>query len=163
MAEANDDVYLATVGELLDNFRRALLAIVPIADRAEISYKDEETHKDWERLAESMFDVFVRSPIDADRAAVVREHPLARYDIDVDDYLEASWLTSNVDSPHQGAIIRLLSHGALFDTVQVVDIDPVTLRAGRRRTLPVSEIRPALYRRRKDGEAAVVTQLEAVE
>jgi hypothetical protein len=162
MTEAGD-VYRATVGELFDNFRRALLAILPIADRAKINYRDEETHRDWERLAESMFDAFVRSPIDSDRAAIGRELPLARYDIDVDDYLAISWLASNADSPHRGAVIRFLSQRAPFDTVQVVDIDPVTLRAGRRRTVAVSEIRPALYRRRESGEATVVTHIEAVE
>jgi hypothetical protein len=158
-----DDVYQATVGELLDNFRRALLAILPIAERAKINYRDDETHRDWERLAESMFDALVRSPIDCDRAAIGRELPLARYDIDIDDYLAVSWLTSNADSPHDGAVIRFLSQDAPFDTVQVVDIDPVTLRAGRRRTVAVSGIKPALYRRREGGEATIVTQIEAVE
>ncbi len=158
-----DDVYQATVGELFDNFRRALLAILPIAERAQINYRDEQTHRDWERLAESMFDAFIRSPIDSDRAATGRELPLARYDIDVDDYLALSWLAANADSPHRGAVIRFLSKAAPFDTVQVVDIDPVTLRADRRRTVAVSEIRPALYRRRETGEATLVTQIEAIE
>jgi hypothetical protein len=157
------DVYQATIGELLDNFRRALHAILPIADRAMINYRDEETHRDWERLAESMFDAFVRSPIDSDRSAMGRELPLARYDIDLDDYLAVSWLASDAESPHRGAVVRFLSHCAPFDTVQVVDIDPVTLRAGRRRTVPVTEIRPALYRRRESGEATVVVRIEAVE
>ncbi|HSY14935.1 MAG TPA: hypothetical protein VK816_03035 [Jatrophihabitantaceae bacterium] len=162
MTEA-DDVYCATVGELFDNFRCALLAILPIADRAKINYRDEETHRDWERLAEGMFDAFIRSPIASDRAANGREFPLARYDIDVDDYLEVSWLASNADSPHSGAVIRFLSQGAPFDTAQVVDIDPVTLRSGKRRTVAVAEIKPALYRRRESGEDTVVTQIEAVE
>lgn len=162
MTEA-EDVYRATVSELFDNFRSALIAILPIADRAKINFRDEETHRDWERLAASMFDAFVRSPIDSDRVAIGSELPLARYDIDVDDYLAVSWLASNADSPHRGAVIRFLSRDAPFDTVQVVDIDPVTLRAGTRRTVAISEIRPALYRRRESGEGTVVTQIEAVE
>jgi hypothetical protein len=158
-----DDVYRATVDELFENFRRALLAILPIADRAKINYRDQETHRDWERLAESMFDAFVRSPIDCDRAAMGRELPLARYDIDLDDYLAVSWLASNADSPHCGAVVRFLSQSAPFDTVQVVDINEVTLRAGRRRTVATSEITPALYRRCESGEATVVTQIQADE
>jgi len=158
-----DDVYRATVGELFDNFRCALLTILPLADRAKINYRDAETHRDWERLAEVMFDVFLRSPIDSDRAVLGRELPLARYDIDLDDYLAVSWLASNADSPHRGAMVRFLSQSAPFDTVQVVDIDPVTLRASRRRTVPVGEIKPALYRRRESGEATVVIEIEAVE
>lgn len=158
-----DDIYQSTVGELFDNFRQALLAILPIADRAKIDYRDEGMHRDWERLAECMFDAFVRSPIDSDRAAMGRELPLARYDIDIDDYLAASWLTSDAKSPHSGAVVRLLSQATPFDLVQVVDIDPVTLRAGRRRAIPVANINPALYRRREGGEATVVLQIEALE
>jgi hypothetical protein len=158
-----DDVYRATIGELVDNFRRALLAILPVADRAKINYRDDETHRDWERLAGSLFDVFVRSPIDSDRSAGGCELPLAKYDIDIDDYLAVSWLASDSESPHRGAVIRFLSQGAPFDTVQVVDIDPVTLRAGERRTIAASEITPVLYRRRESGDATIVTQIEAVE
>jgi hypothetical protein len=158
-----DDTYAATVGELLDNFRDALLAIVPTVDRAKINYRDVETHRDWERLAESMFDAFVRSPIVADQGATGRELPLARYDIDLDDYLAVSWLMSDREAPYRGAVVRFLSLGAPFDTIQVVDIDPVTLLAGVRRTIAASEIKPALYRRSETGEAAVVTQIKAVE
>jgi hypothetical protein len=158
-----DDVYRAPVRELFANFRQALLAIAPIADRARIHFADQETHRDWERLAQSMFDAFVRSPIEADRTASGAELPLARYDIDLDDYLSASWLASNASSPHEGAVIRFLSQDSAFDMVQVVDIDPASLRAGRRRTLAVGEINPVLYRRSETGAAIVVTQVEAVE
>lgn len=157
------DVYRATIDELFDNFRQALLAIAPIANRAMINSGDHETHRDWERLAESMFDAFVRSPIETDRGATGDALPLTRYDIDIDDYLGASWLASNVSSPHKGAVVRFLSQGSAFDTVQVVDIDPFTLRAGNRRTLAVTEIRPVLYRRLQNGDAMVVTQVESVE
>ena len=83
MAEV-DDVYRATVGELFENFRRALLSVLPAAASAKINYRDEETHRDWERLAECMFDVFVRSPIDSDQGSTGGELPVARYDLDVD-------------------------------------------------------------------------------
>jgi hypothetical protein len=161
MTEA--DVYRATVGELLENFRDALVAILPVVDRAMINYRDNETHRDWERLAEGMFDAFVRSPIDSDLAAIGGELPLARYDIDVGDYLGVSWLTTDVEAPHRGVLLRFLSDAAPFDKIQVVDIDPVTLRAGKRRTVATSEISLALYRRVEDGGAAIVTQIEAVE
>lgn len=136
---------------------------MPIAERAKINYRDEETHRDWERLAESLFDAFVRSPIESDRNVTGRELPLARYDIDSADYLATSWLASNSELPYAGAVVRLLSQDAPFDTVQVVDIDPVTLQAGRRRTLAVNEVRPAFYCRREGGDAAVVMRIEAVE
>jgi hypothetical protein len=110
-----------------------------------------------------LFDAFVRGPIAADQAATGRELPLARYDIDLDDYLAVSWLAADPESPYIGAVVRFLSRGAPFDTVQVVAIDPMTLRAGERRIVALSEIRPALYRRSESGGAAVVTRIQAVE
>lgn len=39
-----------------------------------------------------------RSPIDADRSRASNELPLARYDIDQDDYRQLSWIALNTDS-----------------------------------------------------------------
>ena len=158
-----DDSYRATVAELFDNFRGALLAVLPIADRAMINYRDEQMHRDWERLAESLFDAFVRSPIGADRVAVGRELPLARYDIDLDDYLTVSWLAVDAGSPYRGVVVRSMSHREPFDRVQVVDVDPVTLQAGGRRTVAVSQVLPVLCRRLESGEVVLVDRIEAVE
>lgn len=158
-----DDIYRATISELFDNFRHALLAILPMADQARINYRDEETHRDWERLAECLFDVFVRSPIDSDRSATGSELPLARYDIDLGDYRTMSWLAIDAASPYRGAVVRFLSQGSPFDTLQVVDIDPVTLHAGARRTIAASGTRPVLYRRSHHGEDRVTTHIEAIE
>jgi hypothetical protein len=148
-----DDILKATIGELVDNFRCALLAVLPIADRSKINYQDVGTHRDWEQLAECMFNVFTRSPIESARARAGNELPLARYDIDLDDYFGMSWLTVDVNSPHQSALVRLLTRDEPFDTVQVVEIDPVTLRAGQKRTVPLREAAFVLCQRLENGRA----------
>jgi len=158
-----EDVYRASVGELLRNFRDALLAVTPIADRAKINYRDEDTHRDWERLSESLFDAFVRSPINSDRLRTGDELPLARYDVDVDDYFRLSWLSIDHESPHRAAVVRFLSEARRFDTVQVVEIDPASMRAGRRTIVPFDGARFVLYRRRESGEPTIVDQVEAEE
>jgi hypothetical protein len=158
-----DDTYVATVDELFRNFRAPLLALMPVADRAQINFRDEETHRDWERLAEACFDAFVRSPIDADRSHTGREFALARYDIDLADYLAASWLTVDESHPDRAAVVRLLSRGAALDTVQVVAIDPDTLRAGQRRMLPIDSVTFACYRRTESGSAMLISRVEAVD
>lgn len=163
MATDPMDTYQANLNELFQNFRDALLALLPTAKRAEINFLDDETHRDWERLAEACFDAFVRSPIVADQAHTPGELPLARYDIDLDDFLGVSWLTVDELAPHRAAVVRLLSRSSPFDTVQVVEIDPDTLRAGRRSELPVSGTKFAYYRRSEDGSAHLVSQVEAVE
>lgn len=158
-----DDVYEATVGELIKNFHAGLLAVIPVAEKARMNYRDEDPHRDWEQLAEALFDAFVRGPAGADQAATGREFPLARYDIDLDDYLAVSWLAIDSESPYSGAMVRLLSRESPFDTVQVVAVDPTTLRAGERRTVRLSEIRPVFFRRRDTGDDAVVTRIRAIE
>jgi hypothetical protein len=148
------DGYLPSKRErAVQNVRDPLLALLPSAKRAAINFQDDETHRDWERLAEACFDAFVRSPIDADQAHTPGELPLARYDIDLDDFLGVSWLTVDELAPHRGAMVRLLSRSSPFDTLQVVDIDPDSLRAGRRSELPFSGTNLGYYRRSEDGSA----------
>ncbi|HTZ44465.1 MAG TPA: hypothetical protein VMB79_11450 [Jatrophihabitans sp.] len=157
------DVYNASIDDLFGNFRAALLALLPIAESARINYSDEEPHRDWERLAECMFDTFVRSPIGADESASYRPHPLARYDIDVEDYLAASWLTVDATAPCRGAVVRLLSRESLFDSVQLAEIDPVTLRTIRRRVVGLDGLNLAYFLRLENGISAVLTEIAAVE
>jgi hypothetical protein len=159
----DDDVFRASISELLRNLRDALLAVAPVAEAAMIDYRDESMHRDWERLAEAMFDAFVRSPIGADADRTGGELPLARYDIDLDDYSEASWLAADADAPDRAAIVRFLSRDEPFDTVQVVAIDPRTFRAGERRSVPLRDVKPALWLRTKDGAQRAVLQIAAVE
>lgn len=157
------DVYRATIGELVENFRGALLAVLPMADRAKMSPLDANPHRDWERLAETIFDAFVRGPIQADAARDDHELPLARYDIDHADYLGLSWLAIDAEAPFRSAVVRLLSTVSPFDTVQTVEIDPVTLLAGPRRTCAASGLEFVFFRRNETGQDFVVTEIEAVE
>jgi hypothetical protein len=158
----DDDLFRASISELLRNFRDALLALIPVADVAMIDYRDESMHRDWERLAECMFDVFVRSPVDSAADRTGRELPLARYDIDLDDYSESSWLTAG-GVTGSDAIVRFLSSVKPFDTVQVVEVDPVTFRAGQRRSVPLRDLDPTLWWRTTDGGSRAVLGIEAVE
>jgi hypothetical protein len=79
------------ISELIATFRESILALMPVADRALLSWRDEDAHDDWERLVESAFVVFVQSPIfldPANRTAL----PLARYDFDIPTYRSSSWI-----------------------------------------------------------------------
>ena len=162
MAIESDDVYVAAISELIVNFRDALIAILPVARRAMIPYEDDKHYRHWESLADNLFNTFVRDPIETDRTHRGRNQlRLARYDIDVEDYAMMSWLTVDDESPHRGVFVRFLSCDAPFDSVQVVDVDPGSLRADGCRTVSALDIRPALYRRFADGEAVLVTRIEA--
>jgi hypothetical protein len=140
----SDDEFVlrAGIGELVSTFRDALLAVVPFADRVELGHEDEEMHHDWEKLASCMFDVFVRSPISVDRGRDLTDHPLARYDIDRDDYVEASWLGVRPDA----AFVRFWSVAAPFDAVEVAVLDG-DLRVVERTSLPWGGLSFTYHRR----------------
>ncbi len=159
----DESTYRATVNDLVSNFRDALLALTPIADRAMLNYRDLNPHDDWEALAERVFDTFVRQPIEADRLSQPGDLPVGRYDFDLSDYSRLSWLTTAPDAPYESAFIRLLAGDGSFDTVQIVDIDPASHQAGEWRSVPVTEVTFALYRRDREGTGTVVYRVEALD
>jgi len=86
----DDDLLEATIDEMVDTFRSALIALLPAANRSKLTWADENQHRDWESLAESAFNTFVRGPIQADITGRSMAAPLARYDIDSDSYASQS-------------------------------------------------------------------------
>ncbi|TNC21150.1 hypothetical protein [Amycolatopsis alkalitolerans] len=160
---SDDDILRSTVDELFFNFRSALLAMIPFADRAMISYRDHDMHRSWEQLAECLFDVFVRNPIEADRSRNNAELRLARYDIDQDDYSRSSWIALDNEPGNYVAVVRFMSRNVPFDTVQVVDVDHATLNAKLARVVPWQDAKFVFFRRFKNAPAEVVRRIEAVE
>jgi hypothetical protein len=76
---------------LASAFRDGLLGFLPVADRLEMSWRDENQHRDWELVASAMFDACVRSPIGVDVGQVPGEFGLPQYDIDQESYDDMSW------------------------------------------------------------------------
>jgi hypothetical protein len=74
------DVLVATIDDLLANCRSALIALLPAAERAMLTWADDNQHRDWERLAECVFDALVRGPVISDRNRLEDEFVLARYE-----------------------------------------------------------------------------------
>jgi hypothetical protein len=158
-----DDVLAASIDELMDTFRSALLALVPVADRAKLGWADRDTHRDWERLAACAFDTFVRGPISADRDWDSRHAPVARYDLDASGYGEVSWIGEGDSSSPGRAVVRLLSTVEPFDTVQVVEVDCESDLAGERRSVRWDECRFFLVRRSAGPTLEIVTSVVAEE
>ena len=55
--EPYDDVLRATPMDLVVNFRNALLAVLPAAEAAHLSWLDDNQHYEWERPATTTCDV----------------------------------------------------------------------------------------------------------
>jgi hypothetical protein len=158
-----DDVLVASIDDLVGYFRGALLAIAPVAALAKIGYRDDAMHPDWEGIAGCLFDAFVRSPIESDVNQSGAELPVAKYDIDLDDYIDASWIGIETNGSGETAFVRFLSIVNPFDTVQVVDVDPETLVAGERRTLPWTSGLFLLRRHLTTGGVTTIERIQADE
>lgn len=158
-----DDVLEASIDELMDTFRSALLALVPVADRAKLVWSDGDTHRDWERLAACVFDTFVRGPVSADMHWGTRHAPVARYDVDASGYGEVSWIGEGDSSNPGCAVVRFLSVAEPFDTVQVVEVDCESGLAGERRSVRWDECRFFLVRRSAGTTLEIVASVVAEE
>ena len=160
---SSDDVLIATIDDLMETFRSALLALLPLADKAKLAWTDADSHPDWERLARCAFDAFVRGPIGTDRSRGRFDASLAPYDIDSVGYGESSWVgVGDSGSPSQ-ALIRLVSVVRPFDSVQVVDVDLDRGLAGARQIVPWDRARFVLVRRSKTGRLHYVETVVAEE
>jgi hypothetical protein len=164
MGPSSDDVLIASVSDLVSNFRSAMLALLPVADLSMLGWRDDEMHPDWEKLSECLFDVFVRGPVDADSGRAFGELPLARYDIDLEDYSTHSWVgvCSGAGTTYM-AFVRFVSQVEAFDAVQVVEVDPVTGATGRRQLVAWCPNEIVLVRREPDHADCIVRMIEAVE
>ena len=158
----DSDVFELDVHDAVEAFRAALIALIPSAEKVGLSWRPEDTHDDWEELAEAVFEVMVKNPTTQDIRSGQDAYPLARYDFDLTTYEGLSWIEANVtDSTlaHALVFVRFLSVADAFDTTQwaevrisdgqVVPPDSSSLHA------PTSSTRFRL-RRRRPGSSGVV-------
>ncbi|WP_318295516.1 hypothetical protein, partial [Streptomyces griseoaurantiacus] len=54
-----------TITELVTTFRRSLVALTPVADRALLRWHHSEAHDDWDDLVDCLYQVFVRRAVEA--------------------------------------------------------------------------------------------------
>jgi hypothetical protein len=159
-----EDSLRCSPADLISTFRDALLALTPTADRLLLEWRDGRQHRDWERLAETLFDVCVRGPIESDSARRDGEFPLPRYDIDAASYATSSWISASDEaSGSPAALIRLMTDMRPLDTVQVAILDPDELVPIERGLLPFAEVKFAFVRRSATQPDVVVREIEAID
>jgi hypothetical protein len=157
---ADDGVLVADIGELVGVFRDALMAMMPFADRVKMNHHEDDMHPDWEGVAMSLFDAFVRGPINGDRNRAADELPLARYDIDRDNYHGFSWIGVTSGAVTEAPLIRFLSMEKPLDAIQVALIDADTSIVDRA-IVPWGELRFAFQRRRRHGPSQRIDEIAA--
>ena len=159
-----EDTLRCSIADLLATFRDALLALTPTAERLLLEWGDGRQHRDWERLAETLFDVCVRGPIESDSSRREGEFPLPRYDIDLALYASSSWISvTGGESRSPAALIRFMTDLKPFDTVQAAVLDPDTLLSVERVLLPVAAAEFAFVRRSETPPDVEIREIEAVD
>jgi hypothetical protein len=159
-----EDVLRSSVTDLVLAFRDALRGFVPVADRLQMPWKDGNQHRDWERVAEAMFDACVRGPVEAEVERPAREFLLPRYDVDVESYAESSWISVQSAGRHGRLVMsRLASDREPFDSVQAAVIGATTLRATGVITIPIRDADFVFVRRAKGLRDIDITTITAVE
>lgn len=149
---------------LVSTFRDALIAFIPTAERLLLEWGDGRQHRDWERLAATLFDVCVRDPVESDSARRVAEYPLPPYDIDAVSYTATSWIIARTEKTHPPAVlVRLMTDLRPFDSVQVAILDPDSLLPIDRGMLPFAEVDFAFVRRSKGQPDVEIHEIEAIE
>ena len=161
----DDDVLVASVDELVRNFRSALIAVIPAAERAKFIWSDVMyQHPAWEKLQGCLFNTFVVQPISVDRNRASGELPLAPYDIDQDAYALSSRIICETVAGNEITFVRFVTgEGQPFDTVQGVEVDPAVNKKGHHVEIPLTDVRFLFLRRMSDGTTVRVYNIEAFE
>lgn len=155
------DELRCSVTELMGIFREALISVTPTAEALLLDWREAQSPH-WENLAESLFDVCVRGPIEADAQREYTEFRLARYDIDCDSYSDLGWIgVRNVSTPM--AVVRIITNVDPFDVVELVVLNPATWRPVESVTLPFVGTEFLFRRRRRNKLDVDVDSIVAVE
>jgi hypothetical protein len=153
------NVYVASIDKLVDVFREGLLALIPVAERAQVPWREPDAYDDWDELAESLYGVFVEHPTRLPESAL-EPWPLASYDYHVDSYAEFSWIeVTGPDVPASHAFVGFRTSSEPFDTLCLVQVDPESGASGQNIDVPWRDHGFVLRRRFVDSAAEVVTEI----
>ncbi|WP_010202115.1 hypothetical protein [Salinibacterium sp. PAMC 21357] len=112
------EVFYLAVSDAVEAFSEALIALIKPAQKVGLVWQAENTHDDWESLAESAFEVLVSNAVNQDIRNTQETYPLARYDFDLQTYAGLSWLEvdSDTESEYALVLVRFSTTTEPFDT-----------------------------------------------
>lgn len=154
------DMWSTNVGELMEVFRGASLALVPWLDKARIAWKEHEAYDDWDNIVAALYENIVCAPLFGDVAA---EYDMARYDFRYDDYAAISHIRVRMGGQEDADMAFISFPGIVrpMDMVKVAILDTHGRVTGTR-MLEHQDLEYFFVQRRDDGSTNIVDRLEVM-
>lgn len=118
---------LIKIKDLIGNFRKALVSLVPCAEKINLPWKECEAYDQWDNVASVLFNNFVKFPISW--ALIKREESnlmIPNYDTLYENYTDFSFITylSGYNTKVTYPVFHsFVTRKALFDTVRFIKFD----------------------------------------
>jgi len=106
--------WVTSVDELVQTFRAALIALIPIADRAHMPWREPNNYDDWDSIAAAIYKSIVLRSLE-ESLEWSGFDPIQKYDKRADRYSNSSFLTTK-DDPGACALVCLETKSSPFDT-----------------------------------------------
>jgi hypothetical protein len=89
--------WVTSVDELVQIFRAALIALVPIADRAHMPWREPNNYDDWDSIAAAIYESVVSRSLE-ESSEWDKFDAVPKYDKRTDCYSNSSYLTTKDES-----------------------------------------------------------------
>jgi hypothetical protein len=129
-----EERWATSVNEPVQIFRAGLIALIPIADRARMPWREPDSYDDWDSIAAAMYEAIVLRSLEWS-SEWDKFDGVQKYDLRTDGYSDRSFLTAK-DDPGACAFVCFETESSPFDTCLFKRLDRTSVVLGleRRRT-----------------------------
>ena len=142
-----------TVDELIAQFRSALCALIPVAERVHMDWREPGAYDDWDHICEAIFRSIVIGSIEHAKE-IGAPLPLVVYDQRVGSYAKNSFIAP-LASQQQQAFVCFETETSPFDQSLFALMDDTFNVVGQRR-VATADVRFVFCGRDADAETSVI-------
>ncbi len=137
-----------SVDELLALFRDAIQALIPVAERAHMSWREPDAYDDWDAICQTIYRSIVIGSIEH-AEGIGGFMPMLDYDLRTQFYGNNSFI-GDATSKEQAAFVCFETEELPFDRCRFAVLDPNFKVASERRLL-TADVRFSFFSRGDDG------------
>jgi len=145
---SRSSTWATSVHEMLGLFRDALIALIPSANRAHMSWREPDAYDDWDQICEAIYQSFVVQSVE-NAEEIGTFFPIPKYDMRIISYDGNSFI-SEQSTRERAAFVCFETHSEPFDTCLFATLDMSGKIIGFTKS-PLSNVRMIFARRDKDG------------